>query len=263
MRRLFESHLVEGRDFERWLHELRRLEFELTLKHVPLSAAAKVLEVGSGDGFQLGMLRRRFEHVLAIDPRRAPAGRSGFVFAHAEALPFSDGCFDLVFSSNVFEHLQDRRQSVEEVVRILRPGGYIAHIMPSRIWKAASLLMNPACYALHLAGKWSLQRRRGSPPGEAPTGPPLPRATLGGLFNRCFRPPVHGTFSSHLAEFWAFGKSSWRESLSHPRLEVAAEVPLIAYSPFGLFRSHWLTPRIWLGRHGVSSVHGFVLRKIL
>jgi SAM-dependent methyltransferase len=259
---LFESRLIEGEAWEGWLHEVRRLEFESLLASVPLGRVARVLELGSGDGLQLGLLRRRFERVFAIDPFRAPAGRSGFVFARAEALPFPDGYFDLVCSSNVLEHLQDRRRAMGEAVRVLRPGGYMAHAVPSRVWKASSLLLRPLCYGMHMAGKWSLLRRQRPAPEKALGAGIVTRPSLGGLLNRCFRPEIHGTFASHRAEFRAYGEKPWRQVLTHPRIERVAEVPLITYSPFGLLRGRLMGGRLWLGRHGLGSVHGFILRKI-
>jgi SAM-dependent methyltransferase len=259
---LFESYLVDDEGWGRWLHEIRRLEFEGTMGKVPLGRRARVLELGSGDGFQLDLLRDRFERVLAIDPLRAPADGDGFVFAHAEALPFSDESFDLVFSSNVLEHLQDRRRAVKEAVRVLRPGGYMAHVVPSRFWKAASLLLHPLCQALHLAGKWSLRRRQRLMPGQASEETRALQPTPAALLKRCFCPEVHGTFPSHRGEFRAYGKGSWRQILAHRRLELMAEVRLLAYSPFGLLRPRLVRGRLWLARHGMSSVHGFVFRKI-
>ena len=48
--------------------------------------------------------------------------------ADAEALPFADDSFDLVYSWGVLHHSPDTPQAVREVLRVLRPGG-IAKIM--------------------------------------------------------------------------------------------------------------------------------------
>jgi SAM-dependent methyltransferase len=55
--------------------------------------------------------------------------------ADAEALPFSEGSFDLVYSWGVLHHSPNTPQAVNEVHRVLRPGG-IARIM---IYHTASL----------------------------------------------------------------------------------------------------------------------------
>ncbi len=131
------------------------------MEHVPLKRKATVLELGCGEGFQLDLLRQRFERVFAIDPKHRPARASGFSFSVAEALPFRDSVFDLVVSNCVVEHLEDRRRAIEEALRVLRSGGYMAHVVPSRFWKAASLLLNPVGYPLRVAEKWWALRQAG------------------------------------------------------------------------------------------------------
>lgn len=52
----------------------------------------------------------------------------------AEALPFADNEFDLVVSHEVFEHIRDVSGAIQEVKRVLKPGGlaYLnIHLFPS------------------------------------------------------------------------------------------------------------------------------------
>ncbi len=160
-----EIYSLEGDSWTEWLHAVREVQFEVLMSHIPLSQESTVLELGSGDGFQLGLLRRRFNRVFAIDPTHRPSRPRGFSFAVAEALPFRDAVFDLVVSNSVFEHLEDRRRSLEETARVLRPGGYMACDVPSRWWKATSLLLNPVGYPLRVWEKWRALRRAKSPDG--------------------------------------------------------------------------------------------------
>ncbi len=46
----------------------------------------------------------------------------------AEAFPFEDNSFDIIYSWGVLHHTPDTRRAIEEVYRVLRPGG-IARIM--------------------------------------------------------------------------------------------------------------------------------------
>jgi len=54
--------------------------------------------------------------------------RSGirFVTGDAQNLPFNDGEFDAVLSQEAFLHLPDRATALEEVHRVLKPGGRLA-----------------------------------------------------------------------------------------------------------------------------------------
>jgi SAM-dependent methyltransferase len=38
-------------------------------------------------------------------------------------LPFEDGSCDFIFASHVLEHIEDDRRAIEEIRRVLRPGG--------------------------------------------------------------------------------------------------------------------------------------------
>jgi SAM-dependent methyltransferase len=151
----------EGESWKRWVHDLRRAEVDRAMQHVPLGSDSTVLDLGCGDGFATALLCERFARVFSVDPEEAPRGASAsrFSYAMAEALPFSDSTFDLVFSSSVLEHLKDRSCGVNEAARVLRPGGYMVHIVPGRFWKLASLALNPVGYPLRVAEKWRAARR--------------------------------------------------------------------------------------------------------
>jgi SAM-dependent methyltransferase len=101
---------------------------------------ATVLEDGCGQGTYAREFRRRFTpHVEALDieaERIALARRDipHAVVGAAEHLPYPDGTFDLVFSNEVIEHVQEDRASAAEMVRVTRPGGRIILFCPNRWW---------------------------------------------------------------------------------------------------------------------------------
>jgi SAM-dependent methyltransferase len=47
-------------------------------------------------------------------------------------LPFGDGTFDVVVSTNVLEHAQNKTACFREIHRVLRPGGYAMHLYPGK-----------------------------------------------------------------------------------------------------------------------------------
>jgi len=243
---------------------IRQIELDRGLERVPLGRAARVLELGSGDGFQLRLLRERFDRVFAIDPAERPDRPEGFSFCVAEQLPFSDNQFDLVFSCCVVEHLADRRRAIEEAIRVLRPGGYMAHVVPGCFWKAASLLLNPVGYPLRVVEKWwGLRQAQTVEGGMQPTGLDLTARTgILQVLGRWVRPPIHGTYASHLAEYRGYARKRWRELFTHPRLEPVAEAPLLCWTQFGFLRFRLLGLREWVGRHGFASCWAFILRKV-
>jgi len=47
-------------------------------------------------------------------------------------LPFPDGTFDLVTANQVFEHVRDFGPPLDEIARVLRPGGHVLALFPTR-----------------------------------------------------------------------------------------------------------------------------------
>ncbi len=75
-----------------------------------------VLDLGAGGKLQ------RWDNVVQIDIFRYPMTD---VVGSADRLPFRDNSFGAVVSQAVFEHLQYPQAAVEEIRRVLKPGGVV------------------------------------------------------------------------------------------------------------------------------------------
>ena len=73
-----------------------------------------------------------------------------------QRIPFSDESFDLVFSSNVLEHVNDVGSLLTESRRVLCREGMAIHILPSPYWRIWTSLAHYVYVALRVMG--------GSPP---------------------------------------------------------------------------------------------------
>lgn len=63
-----------------------------------------------------------------------PAFEKGrFVIADAAKLPFKNNTFDVVMSSNSFDHVSSPVDCIKEIYRILKPGGEFVVCVPSRL----------------------------------------------------------------------------------------------------------------------------------
>lgn len=47
-------------------------------------------------------------------------------------LPYEDNSFDFIYSTSVFEHVQNTEESLKEIYRVLKPNGVTMHSLPSR-----------------------------------------------------------------------------------------------------------------------------------
>lgn len=258
------SSLVQGDSWTRWLHEVRTIELSRALEHVPLGRSSTVLELGCGDGFQLDLLRKRFGRVFGVDPEEEPLSGGRFAKCIAEALPFRDHSFDFVVSSNVAEHLTDRDRAMAEVFRVLRPGGYAAHIVPTRTWKFTSLALNPIGYPLRVFEKWQSFRKLRDGTGETGRARLLQLPSIGilQLLRRWFWPPIHGTFTSHVAEYRSYGTEQWTRTFAVQGFKSVAVVPLLFYTQFGFCRFRFASTRVWAACHGFASTRAFIFKVV-
>ena len=75
--------------------------------------------------------------------RSTPNGTMQFQQATAEALPFPDSSFELVFSTMTFHHWTNQARGAAEVARVLTPGGrwLIAEFVPTGLMKRVRSLL--------------------------------------------------------------------------------------------------------------------------
>ena len=110
-----EWHIPEVVDFRRWRDK-------------------DVLEVGCGVGTDAINFAREGARYTGVDLTSASIDlvRRRFDFegleanlrvADAEALPFGDDSFDLIYSHGVLHHTPDTQRAIDQVHRVLRPGG--------------------------------------------------------------------------------------------------------------------------------------------
>jgi SAM-dependent methyltransferase len=98
------------------------------------------LAAAAGPGVEVVGLDIAFRWLIAAKCRLAERGRAGtMVCGNAEALPFPDARFDRVIALGLLEHCDDPKPVLEEVRRVLRPGGRV-HI---RTVNRYSLLPEP------------------------------------------------------------------------------------------------------------------------
>lgn len=118
----------------------------------------RVLELGAGSGRLDSMdLRAHVRVVHGVDPDRAVC-RNRLVhrgtLGAAESLPFADRSFDLVFTNNVLEHLEDPERAFSEVARVLRPGGWFLAKTPSRLHYVALVASVTPLWFHRLWNRW-------------------------------------------------------------------------------------------------------------
>jgi 2-polyprenyl-3-methyl-5-hydroxy-6-metoxy-1,4-benzoquinol methylase len=194
--------LVESRH----LSLLRKEEIETVRSW--FKAGMRVLEIGGGNGYQASVIASWGCEVNSIDlPRAGAEDRYHRVQEYdGEHIPFTQGSFDMVFSSNVLEHIPHLPIMLEEMRRVLVPGGVMIHILPSAQWRLWTSLSH---YPFVLKQMCSLTSFAvcGSRPPEVVRA--LEKRGPLALLKRGLSAGPHGEYPNALYELYAFSKRRW------------------------------------------------------
>lgn len=119
-------------------------------------ADSVALDLGCGTALHRGVLERAGHAYVGVDWSHPGAP----VLADAHVLPFEDATFDLVFTVATFEHLHTPVRAMQEVARVLRPGGQlvgtVAFLEP---YHDRSYFHHSALGVLHLLAEAGLSAR--------------------------------------------------------------------------------------------------------
>ena len=147
IREYYDAYWTDGID--RWhavADEVGTFEERFLSPHI--SAGCRVLDFGCGDGAHVGgyLVSRGCQYVgLDISEAAVSACRGKGLAAEVckidEPLPLSDGRFDLVVSFEVLEHLFSPADVLDELRRLLRPGGRLLGSVPNAVYLGNRVLM--------------------------------------------------------------------------------------------------------------------------
>jgi len=98
----------------------------------------RVLNAGAGEGgyspYLIGLpgLELLVECDISYRCRTRPSfPKQALVGASATSMPLTDHCFDLILCSEVLEHIPEHEQALDELARILVPGGWLLITVPT------------------------------------------------------------------------------------------------------------------------------------
>lgn len=191
------------------LQRIRLCELERAMP--VLAGAGAVLEIGAGAGWQSKALADRGFSVEAIDiandryrdahvwPVRKYDGRH---------IPFPAGTFDVVFSSNVLEHIEHIAEFQPEIRRVLRPTGLAVHILPTGSWRFWTNLTHYLFVTKVLMARVLGIRPVGQESSKQGTGS-MPKRSKVELLRKVLIPPRHGEKGNCLTEIYLFSRYRW------------------------------------------------------
>lgn len=226
--------LARGGTYHRMAHRMAAL----------VSAGARVLDLGAGDGYLCELLAARGARAVGVDfshaelaqfaarARRLPAELAPCaVAARAQALPFADGAFDAAVCHLALMLMEDAPAVASELQRVLAPGGWFAALLGGGPVAAPAEPAGPSGDAFHrflaIAGPRFRGPRLGDPRVRGEAGF---RALFAGWDDIGFE-RWEIDLRGSLDEVWAFLGASYqlpREDADAVRAELAAAVAELA-----------------------------------
>jgi ubiquinone/menaquinone biosynthesis C-methylase UbiE len=230
---LTKNHWLEFRSGE----IIRRKELEIVLEFWKDHIKGPILEIGAGDGYQHKLLKTHFIDVVPsdINENRWDQSLGKLNIFMADNIPFEDGYFGSIYSSNVLEHIETIDDSLAELGRVLANGGKMIHIIPSPSWKFFQI------FAYHIA---KFRDFLGN----------------GKVFNPFPKNLIHGVSNSSLEEFSYFAKRNWIKKFQENGFQVKATSSLLFYTPYR-FGFPLLPFRRTLAKLGFSSCTAYLIEK--
>jgi SAM-dependent methyltransferase len=219
-----------------FLHVIREFEYVQVVKRLP--AGARVLEIGGGTGYQAKRLVQDGFLVTSIDvPQSNYADQQEFPVQPYDGvnIPFPAQSFDVVFSSNVLEHVLHLGPLQEEVKRVLRCGGYCVHLMPTAAWRFWTSCTHYTEMMQHVVALLPRLIPRGlSRHALADAGRVL--ALIVATVRRYAIVGRHGEKGTALSELVTFSPRYWRRHFIEQRFEIQEIAPAgLFYTGYMLF----------------------------
>ena len=198
------------------IEQIRKYELDVVLEQYQnLINGKDLLELGSGDGFQLNYLKKICKSAVGVDVEDgscSPNKLENIQYYDGQNLPYEDESFDVVFSSNVLEHVQNIDDIEKEILRVLKPNGVAIHVLPSASWRIFTILLHyvylPYQVATFIARRLPLSRKvQAKIPGHH--SPKVVNHTPLSLISDTLMARRHGERGNKITEIYYFSSRFW------------------------------------------------------
>lgn len=250
----------------KYAQDIREYEIGHILPFLPRGAS--LLEIGGGAGWQADYLTKKGFQVKSIDVQQSKYTERRIFpvqIYNGKTIPFEDNTFDVIFSSNVLEHIPHCRQFQSEIHRVLKPGGTAIHILPSaswRFWTSVAFYPSVCGKALHVISGKLMTRRKMHFSICSEKHDYISAKSKVKLMD-CLRAPKHGILGSSLTQLYYFSRFYWRPFFEKTgwHIERMFSNHLI-YTGYGIFKLHLpLSFRRKLSCLTGSACNVFLLKK--
>jgi ubiquinone/menaquinone biosynthesis C-methylase UbiE len=261
--------------WDNYLMNIRSQEINIAFKNFEAKNFKQGLELGAGNGFQSTLLVNFCDQLVATELNEARLLKRKipnveYIICDAEKIDtyFEEKKFDLVFSSNMFEHLSDPENALFGIQKILKDDGMVILLMPSVFWKFCHLfLYYPVKIVNTIKRKLFKEKTYSKEVGtnsNDDTSDNLGNNLKEKPYQRSYFldlilwPVPHGVSKSNLEEFSKFKKSNWINMFNRCGFKIIDIKRGPITSGYGL---HFNRIRKFLWYLGFTSEYIYFLKK--
>jgi hypothetical protein len=242
------------------LHDIRIFELEYVLRKLNLEKEKKILDFGAGDGF----LVDKFQELGYSDTLGLEIFDSNYSFSkkiitydgNLSSFPLEQH-FDVIFSSNVLEHVQNIEEYLIYFNEKLISNGFQIHIVPTHYWKFYNSL-----FYYYSVFKFIFSKRFFKKKSD------FQSVYKNRINNNLRQNPLfigrHGSRGSTFDEFVLFNPKEYRKILYGNNFDFYDfKIPLIYSGHYFFGSSLSLKFRKKLSKYFGYSCHCFVIKKVI
>lgn len=125
--------------YKQWFYRAR---FHRVFSALNPQRSEKILEIGSGSGYYTKAIAEITNHLTAtefskeyleVTKKYNPYPVDAYIHCSATKMPFSDNTFNKILITEVIEHIPEWNKAIDEVRRVLKPGGIAIITTPNKL----------------------------------------------------------------------------------------------------------------------------------
>lgn len=240
------------------LEKLRKEELALVSSY--FLPDFSLLEIGGGSGYQASLLTKMGLNVKSIDVSDTthPNKFYDVEIYNGTKIPYPDSSFDIVFSSNVLEHVKDINLMNSEILRVLKPSGIVIHILPTPIWRFWTSVSHYIYICIRI-----LRINKSASSGNVPSiKVKFRQLGLLSIINKALLPGPHGEYSSALSELWYFSSGRWCKVFKNSGFNIQKVFSLgIFYTGYSIMPFLSIKNRKKIAKLLGSSTNVYIMKK--
>ena len=252
---------TEENDNMLWWQKIRNDELSTALDVFPIGKNLKILEIGGRDGYQAKIISKKGYNITSIDidpiyPQFYPVQKGTI-----DQLKFQENSFDIIYSSNMLQEIQNIEDTFKEIKKILKKDGIVIHIVPSSWWSMITNFWHYCFIPKYLIKSNKFQQifKVNSKKLQIKENHNNIKSSKKNLKQLFFHPL--GANTSFIHEIFYFSRFYWKKLFKKNGFNVINEknCPYF-YSAYSIFDFKFLNFRKFLASIGITSCYCFVLK---